>query len=197
MPMVEIDEVELQRSRQARKFIEDIWNNPKAKRKLLEAQREVKPDDPLVKELERPDPYQSEILALRKEMEDERKARAEAEAKREQDSKIERLRSVKDTGIAELRRAGWTDKGIEGVEKIMEEKGILDPLDAAAIWEKHNPPPTPVTPNAYGGWNFLETSDEKNEDLKKLIETKGESNPLIDKMARDALSEFRGPQTRR
>jgi len=197
MPIVEVDEVELQRSRKAREFIENIWSNPKAKRKLLEAQREVRPDDPMVKELEQEDPVQKQIETLSKRLEDSEKARTEAESKREQDEKIGRLKSMKDSGIADLRRAGWTDKGIEGVEKLMEEKGILDPLDAAAIWEKHNPPATPVTPNAYGGWNFLETSNEQNEDLKKLIETRGESNPLIDKMAGDALREMRGTQVRR
>jgi hypothetical protein len=196
MPLVEVDEVELQRSRKAREFIETIWNNPRAKRKLLEAQKEVKPDDPLVKELENEDPVQAQLSALNKRFEDAEKARADAEAEREQATKIAQFRSVKDAGISELKRAGWTDKGIEGVEKLMEEKGILDPLDAAAIWEKHNPPPTPVTPNAYGGWNFMESSDGMSEDLKKLIETRGESNPLIDKMARDALADIRGPQRR-
>jgi len=192
MPLVEIDEVELQRSRKAREFIEKIWNNPRAKRKLLEAQKEVQPDDPMVKELDSEDPVQQQISALSKKLEESEKARVEAEEKRDRDEKIGRLKSVKDSGISELRRAGWTDKGIEGVEKLMEEKGILDPIDAAAIWEKHNPPATPVTPSSYGGWNFTELADDSSEDLKKLIESRGESNPLVDKMARDALSEARG-----
>ena len=54
--LVEVDEEQLQRSTKAREFVESIWNNPKARRKLLEAQREVKPDDPMVKELDKPDP---------------------------------------------------------------------------------------------------------------------------------------------
>jgi hypothetical protein len=197
MPRVEIDEAELQRSTSARQFVETIWNNPKARRKLLEAQREVKPDDPMVKELDKPEPVDERFAALEKRLEEERKARIEAEAKREQDEKIGSLKAKRDDGLAQLRGEGWTDKGIEGVTKIMEEKGILDPLDAAAIWEKHNPPQAPVMPNGSGAWNFMQPSEDESADLKKLIETKGESGMLLDKMAREALNDARGTPNRR
>ena len=190
--IVEVDEEQLQRSTKAREFVESIWNNPKARRKLLEAQREVKPEDPMVKELDKPDPLDDRFAKLEKDLAEERKLRAEAEAKREQDDKIKSLKRIQDDGIAELKRAGWMPAGIEGVTKIMEEKGILDPLDAAAIWEKYNPPQHPITPSSTGSWNFLEPTADESADLKKLVETKGENDRLVDKMAFEALKEIRG-----
>jgi hypothetical protein len=194
---VEVDEVDLQRSVKAREFVETIWNNPKARRKLLEAQKEVKPDDPMVKELDRPDPIEDRFAALTKQNDELRKEIADDKAKREQDDKLSQLKRQRADGIAQLRRDRWTDEGIKGVEAIMEEKGILDPLDAAAIFEKAHPPQDPILPGGSGSWNFLEPAPAESDDLKKLIETKGENNFLLDKMAREALMEVRGPTQRR
>lgn len=197
MPVIEVEEAELLRSQQARKFVESIWNNPKARRKLLEAQKEVKPDDPMVKELDKPEPYEEQFAALRKELEDEKKSRIEAEAKREQDLKLSELRKVRSDGLEKLRgEYRYTADGIKAVEEIMEKKGILDPLDAAAIFERDHPQQAPIAPNS-GSWNFLEPVPDDSADLKKLIETKGENNPLLDKMTREALMEIRGSAPRR
>jgi len=193
MPQIEVDESEFLRSKQAREFVEAIYKNPKARRKLLEAQKEVKPDDPAVKELDQPDPNEQRFSALEKELAEERKARHEAEEKRERDEKISTLQRQKTEGIAQLRSRGWTDEGLKGVEDIMEKKGILDPLDAAAIFERDHPPQAPLMPNGTGSWNFLgDIPTSEDGDLKKLIESRGENNPLLDKMARDALMEVRG-----
>lgn len=192
MPRIEVDEADLQRSTSARQFVETIWNNPKARRKLLEAQREVKPDDPMVKELDKPEPTDARFDALEKRLDEERKARVEAEAQRETDAKIGTLRAQRDAELGELKREGWLDAGLKGVEEVMEKKGILSPRDAATIWLRDNPPPTPVMPNGTGAWNFLQPSEDESADLKKLIETKGESTMLLDKMSRDALNDARG-----
>jgi len=191
MPVVEVDESEFLRSKKARDFVETLWANPKARRKMLEAQREVKPDDPMVKELERPDPIEERFTALSKKIEDQEKLISDQKAAAEQDEKLRVLRKERDDGFDKLRREGWTDKGLEGVEEIMTKKGVLDPLDAAAIWEKANPPQSPLAPNHTGSWNFLEPSGGDTDDLKKLIDAKGESNPLLDKIISDAINDVR------
>ena len=78
----------------------------------------------------------------------------------------------------------------------MKEKGIVDPLIAAAYVEKMLPPQLPATPSGGTSWNFIEGVQDGEADLKKLIESKGNYEPLIDKMAHEALSEVRG-QVRR
>jgi hypothetical protein len=194
--IVEIDETELQKSTQLRAFVENIMRNPKAKRKLLEAQREVRPDDPMVKELDTPEPLEEIRASHAKEIADLRKEIADREAKREQDEKITAYKRMRDDGILSLRGKGYQDAGIKAIEEIMDKKGILDPLDAAAIFERDNPPAAPVTPNRYGGWNFADPAPDDSDDIKKLFETRGESNLLIDKMASNALADARGQPRR-
>ena len=74
--------------------------------------------------------------------------------------------------------------------------GHLDPLDAAAIVEKSMPPQAPVTPGGSGAWNFMDTPNEGEVDLKKMIETKGAQDRIPEKMAWDAINEMRGTPRR-
>ena len=78
----------------------------------------------------------------------------------------------------------------------MEERGILDIEVAAAFYEKQNPPQVPATPRGMGGWNFVEQVNDSEADLKKLLDTRGNNEVLADKMAREALNEFRGATRR-
>ena len=191
---IEIDEVELQRSNEARKFVEAIWNNPKARRKLLEAQKEVKPDDPLVKELEKPDPLEERFAELTKANSDLRAQIEKDKAEREQSEKLEALKRTWDSEVSSLvREHGYTPEGIKALEKIRDERGIMSANDCSAIWERANPPQNPISPTSAGsGWNFMEPQEGDADDLKKLIDSKGENNALIDKMAHEALRDARG-----
>ena len=65
--------------------------------------------------------------------------------------------------------------GIEAIEKIMADQGIMNHKIAAAYWEKENPPPTPAMPGGTGSWNFLDlpTDDKGDVEIKALIEAVG------------------------
>lgn len=155
MPTVEVDELQLQADRKLRATVENWFKNPKAKRKLLEAQKIVDPKAD-IPELDEPDP----IEAMRKEY-DEKLAALQAQnvkdkEERERDQRIQELKSLKEKGIAQLKSERWTDDGIKAVEGIMESKGILDPLDAAAIFLRDHPPAEPIKQNGGSGpWNFV------------------------------------------
>ena len=194
MATVEVDELELQQNRSLRSLMEGLAKNPRTAKKLHSLIKEIQPDAKLAEPPE--DPYDKKLTALENELAAERKARQEAEAKREQDDKIQSLQTKQDEGFAELRRNRWTDDGIEKVKKVMEERGILDVEVAASYIEKQFPQQQPVVPNGSQSWNFLELPADNSDDLKKLIETKGESVPLVDKMAREALADIRGQQRR-
>lgn len=195
MPVTEIDEVELMNLRRLQGTAAKILSNPKAKKLLEQAHKLVDPNaitPSLDQEREIQEPVSKaleEVAALKKQLEDEKAERAKTE-------KLTAIQSKIDQGKMQLRKEGWTDEGIAGVEKLMDEKGLLDPLDAAAIFEKLHPPQQPVNPSGSGAWNFLDGVQDGEADLKKLIETKGESSPLLDKMSREALAEVRG-QSRR
>ncbi len=197
--MPDIDEAELTQLRNLRTQVGALLKNPAAKRTLAKAVKLVNPDDPLAKEADAVDPIDQRFADMEKELAAEKKAREAAEAKRDQDVRFAQLAETRTRGIAHLRQVErYTDDGVKAVEKLMEEKGILDPLDAAAIYEKQHPPQMPIVPSSgSGGWNFMAPPAETETDLKQLIETKGENIPLVDRMAWGAIQEVRGASPRR
>jgi hypothetical protein len=195
MPQVEIDEAELLRLRRTGEVISSMYKSPSAKRKLLEALKDVRPDDPAVKELETPDPSEARFIKLEQELAAERKARADSDAEREKNSKLDAISREQNAGFDQLRREKWTDDGIAKVKAVMEEKGILDVAIAAKWVESQMPPPADIAmPGGHGGaWNFADAlATESDADLKRLIETKGENEGLLRKMAGEAIAEVRG-----
>jgi hypothetical protein len=196
MPAIEIDEAEFLRLQKLNNFSHAMLQNPEAAKLLEKAAKIVDPSiktPRLDQEAAIATPMQkmeAEMAALRKDM-------ADRDAAVTQNQTLQALGQKRDEGIRELRRTGWTDEGIKAVEKLMDEKGLLDPLDAAAIHEKYHPPQSPAMPGSSGGWNFAEQlADDSDADLKKLIETRGESDAVTDHIARKALTEIRS-QARR
>lgn len=191
MAKIEVDEEDYRAGSTLRTAVSTLWANPEARKLIQKAQKLV---DPKAKT---PDLDQDE--ALRAPIEDVRKefrdyvAKTETEkAEAAKEAKLGNLKRIHADGIAELRRQRYTDDGIKAVEALMDEKGILDPLDAAAIFEKMHPPQAPMTPGGTGAWNFTEMPTEGADDLKKLIDTKGNNDLIVDRMAREAIAEARG-----
>lgn len=190
--VVEIDESELVRLNGLNNFAHKMLSHPEAGKLLEQAAKIVDPNtktprlDAAAHQIAPVKAVEDELAKLKKQIEDR-----DAEAARNQT--LNALRTQRDSGISSLRSQGWTDEGIKGVEKIMEEKGILDPLDAAAIFEKHHPPQNVAMPGSTGGWNFMDgmNADDSDADLKKLIETKGEVDSVADHIARKALHDVR------
>ena len=196
MPMIEVDEEEFRRNSLLTATVNKWMQNPKSKRKLLEAHKAFDPKAE-IPELDAPDPFDeklnpvlTEVRALQKQLEDERADRDKREKLNEFEAKIQK-------GFAQLREEErLTADGEAAVRKIMEEEGITNPVIAFDHLQRRHPPQVPVTPGGSGAWNFMEPPPEDQKDLQALIQTKGESVSLIDKMARDALAEIRG-QSRR
>ena len=181
MPMVEVDELQLQQSNRLKQTMETWLRNPKAKRKILEAQKLVDPKAD-IPELDEVDPVEEIRASTAKEIADLKKELADKDAARERDGRIAQLQAMKDSGIKKLREGRYTDEGIKAVEKIMEEKGILDPLDAAAIFERDHPPQAPVQQSGTGSWNFGELPSSTDDADEKYVDQllKGGKNGISD-----------------
>ena len=190
---VEVDEAEYNQMVALRGVASKIVANPAARKRLEEAHKMVDPNaaTPLldqeaqhlapVKELEKA--VNERIAKFEKEQEDKkREDTLAAIAKRQED------------GFSDLRRQGFLDEGIEKVKKLMEDKGLLDPKDAAAIFLRDNPPQMPATPS--GGmtgtaWGFADVNAESDKSIQELIASKGQNDALADRMAIAALNDFR------
>ena len=201
MPMVEVDELQLQQSNRLKQTMETWLRNPKAKRKILEAQKLVDPKAD-IPELDEPDPIEALRAESTKEIADLKKQIEEDKANRERDGRLAQLQTLKDNGIKKLREQRYTDDGIKAVEKIMEEKGILDPLDAAAIFERDHPPQAPVQQTGSGGWNFGELpastddADEKYVDQLLKAGKNGISDGALMQRVGNTINEVRGTARR-
>lgn len=195
MPAVEIDEVELLRLRKQDATVHALLANPKAKRKIFEAYKEHDPNA-RIPELEIEEAARAPVVELQKQVQTLTKKIEDDEAERKKNASLTALNGNIEKGKAKLRKDGWTDEGLAALDKVMEERGILDVEVAAAFYEKQNPPATPATPRGVGGWNFVDQVQESDVDLKQLLDSKGNNEALADKMAREALNEFRGASRR-
>jgi hypothetical protein len=192
--LVEVDEDEWNRMTTLRAVAAKIVSNSSARKMLEQAHKMVEPNAPTpmldaeaahlapIKETEKR--LSEEIAALKKEREDEKREQTLASiAQRQQD------------GLNRLRRNGYTDEGVAAVQKLMEDKGLLDVDDAVAIFERNHPPQVPATPG--GGitgqpWNFTDVgAGEADKSIQQLIDTRGGNDSLVDRMAANALNEFR------
>lgn len=193
---IEVDEEQFLNDQKLRQTVSKIMANPKAAKLVEQAYKEVDPKAPTPR-LDAEAVQNETVDTDKKSLAELQKQIADDNAESEKNAKLTALNNKVESGLSKLRREGWTEEGIKGVQAIMDEHGILDPEIAASHFEKLHPPQAPVTPGGSGAWDFMSMpADGADEDLKKLIETKGESGPLLDKMARDALNEVRG-QSRR
>lgn len=195
MATVEIDEEELRRSTALRTTIANMLKHPRAKLLLEQAHKEVDPNantpelDTIKLVHDGVSATREEIAALKKQLDDDK-------TERESASKIAQLNARVESGFAKLRQQGVTEAGIEGVKKLMEEEGLLNPEVAWSHFEKLHPPQAPVQQTT-GGWDFLSMPAEGNDDLKQLLSTKGENDRIVDKMAFEALNQVRGQRAGR
>lgn len=203
MAKIEVDEEVWNQNEGIRKVVAAIAADPKRRAALEKLHKEV---DPNIKTpaLDAEKAVIEPVEAVRKEFEDYKKAQEEKEAKAADESRRARMTSEYEDGRRWMKENKWTPEGIEAVEKIMADKGILDHKIAAAYFEKENPPQPPAMPGGTGSWNFLELpADDKGDvDIKKLIESahnkdEGRLDRVATKMAADALNEFRQTQGRR
>lgn len=197
MPNVEIDEAEFLRLTKLNNFVHAGLQNPEAARLIEKAAKMI---DPNIKtpRLDQDAAIQTPMQKMQEDMAALRKSMDDRDAAATQNQTLNALASQREDGLRELRRTGWTADGIAAVEKLMDEKGILDVAIAAAYHEKQHPPTNVSMPGSTGGWNFMEavTADESDADLKKLIETKGEVDGVVNHIAHKALTEIRS-QARR
>jgi hypothetical protein len=189
--LVEIDETELLRSQQLRATVEKILAHPEG-RELVERAHKLVDPNAKTPALDAKKVVTEPIEQIRSEMTEFFKKQNEANEKREAEANRAAIQSKVDAGLAKLKRDGWTPEGIKAVEALMEEKGLLDPLDAADLYEKRNPPAMPATPSG-GSWNFPEIPKDGGDAYEKaLLDSKGSNDLIAERQAMEVLNEIRG-----
>ena len=190
--MVEVDEAEYNNMVALRQVASKMVSKPESRRLLEQAQKLVDPNAPTplldaeaaqlapVTALEKK--FNDEVVALKKEREDEKR-----------EATLQAIADRQTADFASLRKQGYTDEGIIAIQKLMEEEGITKVKNAVAIFERDNPPQMPATPSGITGqsWGFNDFTAEADKSIQDLIATKGQNDQVADRMALAALNDFR------
>lgn len=193
MPMVEIDETELQSFRTLTGQVQKIMANPAARRKLLEAQKESDPSV-VIPELDAAQPVMAELKKLSDSFDAFKAETAKEKTEREEKDRLAVLGTRWDEGRKYARaQAGYTDEGLTQLEKFMETHGVADHKIAIPAFERENPPPEPVQPSGAGS-AFNIFGDKRPEDsaITQLLEGKIGENQFLDKAVGETLRDLRG-----
>jgi hypothetical protein len=168
MATIEVDEAQWAQAQQVSRFVQTALNNPKTRRKILEADKALNPDK-AIPELDAADPLHDELKALREEMQkdrDERKAAEEAKKADDDKAAWERQWS---RGQQKLRDLRVSDEAITEIEKLMGDRNIVDHEAGLALFEKMHPAPPPVmNGSSRFGWFDGEAKDAP--DVKLLLD---------------------------
>lgn len=192
---VEVDENVWNNTRGVVNLADAMLKNPKARRKFLEAAKEVNPNAS-IPEIDAAAPLQHGLSILDQKMNefiskvDHRLSQAdETRARRLVDRKIEEGRKM-------LSDRGYTEDGIKKVEALMESEGIADYTNATKVFEFDNPLPSPGRPSRGNMFDFIDESskaaEQQNDYIKQLMATKGEDENVLNRQISAVLAESRG-----
>lgn len=168
MPMVEVDEAELTRSRQIVGFVQAALNNPKTRRKLLEADKALNPDK-AIPELDETNPVYEKLSALEAKLDADREERAKADADRKASEDKAEWDRRWGRGQQTLRDLRVSDEAIGEIEKLMHERNIVDHEAGLALFEKLHPPPPPAI-NGSSRFGWFDAPEKDAPDMKLLLE---------------------------
>ena len=190
--MPEIDETRLGSLTAVAQIADALLKNPKTRKKYLEAVKEARPDLP-IPEIDAAAPVQSEVAEIKKMVTDT----LEKFAKERDDEKQDRLlSSVKERyakGKQDLVDLGYTPEGIADLEKFMETNGLTDVSLARKAYEFDNPRPAPARPSRGNYFDMMESKNatDGNDYIKKLFETGGQDESVLDAQINTVLAESR------
>ncbi len=156
--MAEIDDSELDTLRKARGLLDGLLRDPKTKRAVEREIKKLHPETVIT------DDFDAPVLDAIKSVSEKVDSFLQAQAESQIDG---RLNGAFDA----LRRdGGYTDEGIEKIKALMKERTIPDPMAAAALYEKLNPPPKPQVPSSFNGMGWGIGAPSEEPDTKLLFD---------------------------
>lgn len=195
---VEIDETQLASLQNTAKAVQSLLKNPKTRLKVLEAYKENFPEAP-VPELDAARPVMGRIENLEKAVIDFMKNERESREQERTEARLAEIRAQAEQGRQMLRSRGYNDDGIKKLEEFRDQKGLVDYNDAIRLYELDFPPAQVAEPSS--GMNLFDImhNDRSSDDEfnKRLHESLGQDDSVVDRMARQAIQEMRGASARR
>lgn len=175
MAMVQVDEDQLKLLGTARTLLAQLTENPKTKRRVEAAIKELHPNVQTSDELA--EPY---VAPLREELDALKKRLQEDDDRKVTDRYMQQFAALADQG--------YTEDGVEKIKKMMVDRNIPDVDAAVALFERQNPK-QPDAPQGLrsNAWTMGDAETDKDK-LNRLM--KDETQFARDE-AVEVLNEFR------
>ena len=190
MALVEIDEGELASYKQVNSIMHQLVSSPKTRQKLLQLRKEADPNL-VIPEIDAAAPVMEEVKTLANQVSEAVKLFTEDKQARMEQERLSTVREQWNKGRSKLLQGGYTEEGLQAVEKFMEERGVADHEIAAAAFEKLHPPQEPIRSVGANRFDFFEPTSQADEHMKALLENP-ENNRALDALVNDTLRIVRG-----
>ena len=169
MALVEVDQDELNKLRAvatgalpSKTLLDKLAANPKTRKQVLTLIKEISPDTP-IPEIDAAAPIMQKVEELEKQLAEREKAQKEKEEKAAAEASTRDFENKIESGRKKLREIGYTAEGVEKIEKLMADRGIMDYDAAEALFDKENPKSDPISPvNMSRTWDFMVPPEDDN-----------------------------------
>jgi hypothetical protein len=187
MPKIEIDENEYAELKRVSDVARVIGNHPKAREMLQQAVAIAAPEQ-AGPEIRIRQEVTEKLSGIEKMLADDREERRKEKEERAADNMKRSTDRQWRAGQAKLRDAGYNEEGIAAVEKLMEERTLVDHEAGAALFERLNPPAQPVVSGG-SRWNFF---DLPKDDISLDTLLKGNDEAFLNQSIPAVLKDVRG-----
>ena len=187
---VEVDETRLSNLNTIAQIADGLMKSPKARQKYLEAVKEVYPNVS-IPEIDVARSALSDVAKFRNDVINEVKKIRDDITKDKETSQVSAIQKKYEQGKQSLNDLGYTPEGVEAVEKFMTENSILDWDVGRKAYEYDNPRPAPAPPSRGNMFDFVQQKNNGDDYIKKLFETGGKDESVLDNQINVVLAEAR------
>ncbi len=187
--MPEIDENQLAALKVYDDFYRKASSNPEHRKLLKQLEKAVYPDA-AIPEIDAANAVEAKLDEKLKALDDKLAEFTKAQSEREDRDKENEIKAKWAAGQRFARESGYTDEGLEKLEKYMQDRGIFDHDIAIPAFERANPPPIPTTVGNGERWNFFDAPAD-DAAVKSLLETNNDET-FLREMIPAALRDVRG-----
>lgn len=193
--MPEISEEEYVRLTRLGQFANSMMQNPESA-KLLEKAAKIVDPNARTPRLDQEQAFAAPFAAVTESIEKLNKRLDDEAAKRENEALIAKANESRQQGLRTLRARGYNDAGIAAIEGLMAEKGIIDPLDAEAVFLARHPQPSVGKPNGTGinMPEMIHAGAEADKHVDRMLKAGNKQRELDvvgDQFAMDVLKDLR------
>lgn len=147
----------------SKKLLDALGNNPKTRAKALELIKEVLPNFS-IPEVDVPKHATALIDAKMKDVTEKLEALSRERDEEKGKKNAKSIDDLIDTGRKQLKKDGYTQEGIENIEKLMQDRGLTDYEAAASLFDRMNPPEESMVSNIVSAkdWGGIVENTEDN-----------------------------------